>query len=110
MIEIASPDFYKLQLDLISASLDAELSLRRADRLGGLKEDAVSMRLVLEIRSQAEQFKARVESLRRQLATLGLLESEIESIVNERRIIDYLPLRSNMDGRITSSVSRLVRR
>lgn len=107
LMEIASPDFHKLQLDLISTSLDAELSLRRADRLDGVKGDAVSLRVVLETRSQADQLKARAESLRRQLATLGLLESDIESIVKDRRILDYLPLRSNIAGRITSSVVTL---
>jgi len=107
LMEIASPDFYKLQLDLISTSLDADLSLRRADRLDSVKGDAVSMRIVLETRSQAEQLKARVESLGRQLATLGLLDSEIESIAKDRRILDYLPLRSNIAGRITSSVVTL---
>ena len=107
LMEIASPEFHKLQLDLISTSLDADLSLRRADRLDGVKGDAVSLRIVLETRSEADQLKARAESLRRQLSTLGLLESEIESIVKERRILNYLPLRSNISGRITSSVVTL---
>jgi RND family efflux transporter MFP subunit len=107
LLEIASPEFHKLQLDLISTSLDADLSLRRADRLDGVKGDAVSLRIVLETRSEADQLKARAESLRRQLSTLGLLESEIESIVKERRILNYLPLRSNIAGRITSSVVTL---
>ncbi len=107
LMEIASPDFYKLQLDLVSTSLDADLSIRRADRLDGVKGDAVSLRLVLETRSQAEQLEAREESLKRQLAAIGLLESEIESIAKERRIIDYLPLRSNIEGRITSSAVTL---
>ncbi len=107
LMEIASPDFYKLQLDLISTSLDADLTLRRADRFDGVKGDAVSLRVVLETRSQAEQLKARAESLKRQLATLGLLESEIESIAKERRILDYLPIRSNIEGHITSSAVTL---
>ena len=47
-MEITSPEFYKLQLDLISTSLDSDLSRRRADRLESVKGDAVSMRLVLE--------------------------------------------------------------
>lgn len=107
IMEIASPDFYQLQLDLISASLDAELSLRRAERLADVKEDAISMRAVLESRSQAEQRLARAASLKRQLATLGLSDSEIESIVKQRRIFDYLPLRSKLEGRISSSAVTL---
>ncbi len=107
LMEIASPEFYKLQLDLISTSLDAALSLRRANRLEEIKGDAVSVRIVLETRAQAEQLEARAESLRRQLTALGLRDSEIESIVEERRIIDFLPIRSNIDGRIASSAITL---
>jgi membrane fusion protein, heavy metal efflux system len=107
LMEIASPDFYKLQLDLISTSLDADLSRRRADRLEKVKGDAISLRIVLEARAQAEQLEIRAQSLRRQLATLGLLESEIETIVQERKILDYLPIRSSIHGRVASSVVTL---
>ncbi len=107
LMEVASPDFHKLQLDLISASLDADLSRRRANLLEGAKGDAIAMRLVLETRSQAEQSEARVQSLSRQLATLGLLSSELDLILTERRIIDYLPIRAPIDGRIASSAVTL---
>ncbi len=36
LIEIASPDFLQLQLDLISTTLNAELYRRGADRLEGI--------------------------------------------------------------------------
>jgi cobalt-zinc-cadmium efflux system membrane fusion protein len=107
LMEITSPEFYKLQLDLISTSLDSDLSRRRADRLESVKGDAVSMRLVLETRAQAEQLEIRAQSLRRQLATLSLSDSEIDSIANQRRILDYLPIRANISGRIASSVVTL---
>ncbi len=90
LIEIASPDFYKLQLELISTLLDADLSLRRAARLEEIKGDAVSPRMALETRAQAEQLKSRAESLARQLATLGLFETEVDSIVKDHKILDYL--------------------
>ncbi len=102
LIEIASPEFYKLQLDLISTALEADLSRRRADRLERVKGDAVSMRVVMETRGQAERFEVRASSLKRQLMTLGLLETEVESIVKQRRALDYLPIRSNIDGQIAS--------
>ncbi len=107
LMEIAAPEFYKLQLDLISTLLDADLTRRRSDRLEGVKGDAVSLRLVLETRAQAEQLEIRAQSIKRQLITLGLLESEIESIMRERRILDYLPIRANIDGQITTSMVTL---
>lgn len=107
LLELVSPDFLKLQLELISTSLDAALSRRRADRLEGVKGDAISLRMVLETRTQAEQLEMRAQSIRRQLAMLGLLDHEIESIVNERDILEYLPVRATILGRIASSVVTL---
>ncbi len=107
LMEIASSEFYKLQLDLLTASLSASLSRRRANRLEEVEGDGVSLRVALEIRSQAEQLEAQAQSLKRQLATLGLLESEVDSIVKDRRILDYLPIRAAIDGRIVSSAVTL---
>jgi RND family efflux transporter MFP subunit len=107
LMEIASPDFYTMQLDLLKSSMDAALSRRRAERLDEVRGDAVSARLALETRSQAEQLEARAQSLRRQLTALGLLANEIESIVTDRTILDFLPLRSTIDGKIASSATTL---
>ena len=107
LVEIASADFYKLELDLLTASLSASLTGRRADRLEEIKGDGVSLRVALEIRAQAEQLEAQAESLKRQLAALGLLKSEVDSIVKDRRILDYLPIRAAIDGRIVSSAITL---
>ncbi|XZE18473.1 efflux RND transporter periplasmic adaptor subunit [Pirellulaceae bacterium SH449] len=107
LIEIASPDFYQLQLDLISTSLDADLSRRRAERLEKVQGDAIAIRIVLETRMQAEQLEIQAQSLRRQLATLGLRETEIDSIVRERKILNHLPIRSNIAGRVASSTVTL---
>lgn len=107
LMEIAAPEFYKLQLDLISTLLDADLIRRRSDRLESVKGDAVSLRVVIETRAQAEQLEIRAQSIRRQLSSLGLFESEIESIVRDRHIYDYLPIRANIDGQIAKSVVTL---
>lgn len=107
LIEIASPEFYQLQLNLISTSLDANLSRRRAERLEKVQGDAISIRIVLETRMLAEQLEIQAQSLRRQLATLGLLETEIDSIVRERKILSHLPIRSNIAGRVASSTVTL---
>jgi RND family efflux transporter MFP subunit len=107
LMQMASPDFYKLQLDLISTLLDADMALRRANRLAGIQEGAVSQRIVLETRLQADQLESRAESLKRQLTAVGLLASEIDLIAKERRVLDFLPLRSAIDGHITSSTVTL---
>lgn len=103
LMEIAAPDFYKLQLELISTLLDADLTKRRADRLGNVQGNAISLRVILETRAQAEQLEIRAQSLKRQLASLGLFDHEVDSIVKERRVLEYLPIRANIDGQVASS-------
>ncbi len=102
LMEIASSEFYALQLDLLKTSLDAKLSRLRARRLEEVKNDAFSRRVLLEILSQAEQLEDRIESLKQQLISLGLFGSEVDAIIMTKRIYDYLPIRAQIDGRLIS--------
>lgn len=103
LIEIASPEFHKMQLDLLTTALQADLSRRRAERLETLRGDAVSLRVAIETRTLAEQLEIRVESLKRELSTLGLTADEIASIVSDRKVLEYLPIRSAIGGRVATS-------
>jgi len=103
LMEIASP----LQLDLLKTKLDADLSRQRAQRLQDIGSDAISRRILLEVTSKADQLEGRAESLKRQLSSLGLNANEIESIVREKKIIDFLPIRAEIDGRLVSWVGTL---
>ncbi|MCU0715425.1 MAG: efflux RND transporter periplasmic adaptor subunit [Pirellula sp.] len=107
LLEIASPEFYQLQLDLLMATMESARLKSRAERLNEVKGDAVSMRVAIESLAQAEQWEIRSQSLQRQLETLGLSKREIESIAREAKILDYLPIRASIDGKIASSVSTL---
>jgi membrane fusion protein, heavy metal efflux system len=98
LMEITSPEFYLIQLDLLKTSLDASLSRYRARRLEELRSDAFSRRVLLETISKADQLEQRVDSLKRQLQSLGLSITEINSIVQDKKILDYLPIRSAIDG------------
>ncbi len=107
LMEIASPEFHTLQLDLLKTKLDADLSRQRAQRLQDIGSDAISRRILLEVTSKADQLEGRAESLKRQLSSLGLNANEIESIVREKKIIDFLPIRAEIDGRLVSWVGTL---
>lgn len=107
LMEIASPEFYALQLDLLKTILDADLFRQRAQRLQNVGTETISRRVLVEVTAKAEQLEERVESLKRQLASIGLNANEIESIEREKRIIDYLPIRAEIDGRLVSWVGTL---
>ncbi len=98
LIEIASPDFHAAQLDLLRTSLDASLIRERANRLQQSGRDVLSQRALLEMLNRADQLELKVESLKRQLVTIGLSSSEVANIVAQRQIIRYLPVRAPMDG------------
>ncbi len=98
LMEIASPDFYAAQLDLLKASLDANLMRRRANRLRQASGDVLSRRALLEMLNQAEQLELKADSLKRQLTSMGLNNSEVDNIVAQRQILSWLPIRSPIDG------------
>ena len=107
LMEIASPEFYSLQLELLKAVLDAKLSRQRAQRLQDVSADAFSRRAYLETTARASQLEGRATSIQRQLLSLGLTSEEIESIALEKEIIRLLPVRAAIDGRLVSWVGSL---
>ncbi len=111
LFEIASPDFHTLQLDLLRASLDAELLRQRTKRLQQAGQDVFSRRALLETQSRADQLNLKADSLRRQLMALGLSAAEVDDIVTRKQIRSFLPVRSPIDGwlvRMTSTLGETV--
>lgn len=107
LMEIASPEFYSLQLELLKVVLDANLSRQRAQRLQDVSADALSRRVLLETTARASQLEGRATSIQRQLLSLGLTSAEIESIAREKEIISLLPVRAAIEGRLVSWVGSL---
>ncbi len=107
LMEIVSQEFYALQLDLLRTTLDANLARKRASRLGEVSGDTVSRRVLLEMTSKADQLEGRAESLKRQLTSLGLTSEEVDSISDKKEVMDFLPVRAAIDGRIVSWVGTL---
>ncbi len=107
LMEIASPEFYTLQLELLKTMLDADLARQRAQRIQESGGEAISRRVLLETAAKAEQLEGRAESLKRQLASLGLSAVEVETISREKQILDFLPIRAAIDGKLVSWVGTL---
>ncbi len=107
LMELISPEFYSIQLDLLGTVLDANLTRDRANRLEEVRNDAFSRRVLLETIVKAEQLEHRVESLQRQLLSLGLSQREVDYIAQSKNIIHYLPIRSEIDGNLASWVGSL---
>lgn len=102
LMELNSPEFLTIQLDLVRTVLDANLTRSRVQRLEQVRNDAFSRRVLLETAVKAEQLEQRADSLQRQLVFLGLTQSEIESIVQRKEILSYLPIRATMDGHLVT--------
>lgn len=102
LVELVSPEFHSMQLDLLRTWLDASFTRQRVRRLQEVRSDVFSRRLLLESTLKAEQLEQRVESLKRQLIMLGLLPSEVDSIIAQQDILGYLPVRASMDGHLVS--------
>jgi len=102
LLEIAAPEFCSLQVELLTQILNANLSRQRAERLSDLKTDAFSRKILMEIRAEAERLEGQAESLKRQLLILGLTSTEIDQLIRSKNILRYLPIRSTINGKISS--------
>ncbi len=97
LAEIASLELQDIQLELLKAHLDGALwrdTYARLDKAG----DAVPRRTVLELESRAKALDTQYANLRQKLLTLGLSSSQIDEVVDTRRVVDALPVRAPIDG------------
>jgi RND family efflux transporter MFP subunit len=102
LLEIAAPEFCSLQVELLTKILNANLARQRVERLSNLKADALSRRIVMEIRAEAERLEGQAENLKRQLLILGLTPSEMDQMIRSKNILRFLPVRSTINGKISN--------
>ncbi len=96
LAEVVGPELQTLQLELIRTSLDLKLE---ADTLARIKDlPAIAGRRVWETESRVATLKSQADTLRRKLATVGLTTPEIDGIVETKRVLSAIPVRSPVDG------------
>ncbi len=100
LMEISSQAFFDLQLELLRTRLEADLARKQSQNLQSLSNEALVRRLYLETMAKAEQLEQQIESLQRQLLAIGLDEQEIHSILRQQTLLQYLPIRSPIDGQL----------
>lgn len=96
LAEVVGPELQTMQLELIRASLDLKLETDTLARIRDL--DAVARRRVWETESRVATLKSQADTLRRKLATVGLTTPEIDGIVETKRVLSAIPVRSPVDG------------
>ncbi len=97
LAEIASLEVQDLQLELLKTHLDVLLWRDTYTRLRDAGE-AVPRRTVLELESRVKGSETQFANLRQKLLTLGLTASQIEAVVESRRVVDSIPVRAPIDG------------
>ena len=96
LAEVVSPELLTMQLDLIRASLDLRLE---ADTLARIKDlPAVAQRRVWETQSRVAALRSQAETLRRKLETVGFAAADIDRVVETRRVLTAVPVRSPVSG------------
>lgn len=95
--EIVSLELQETQRELIRAHLDVELldaTLKRLQKV----ENIVAARRIWETESELNAAINRRDSARRTLLTQGLSDAQLDAIIESRRALAALPLRSPIDG------------
>lgn len=98
LFELSGVELQTMQLDLLKSSLEAQLFRERYARLDAANPDAISRRNLIETLGTARQLETRVASLQNQLATLGIQESNIQELLDSRKIIASLSVLASIDG------------
>lgn len=99
--EVASLDFQSLQLDLLRARLEEELSHDTAERLRPLGGQDVASRRLWEAEAAEQSARNRRDAAERSLRALGLTASEIDSILTSGKPLPGLPIRASIGGVVT---------
>lgn len=101
LAEVFSLELKNLQLDFIREQLSLALldslseSLRRVP-------GAVAKRRILEVDAELNASRFKRDSLRNRLTVIGLTEPQLDSLVKEGRLVEAVPVRSPIDGVVTS--------
>lgn len=97
LAEISSQPFKNLQLDLLQSEIEARLL---AEVVNSLREarDAIAARQLWESESQLNQVTTRRENLIQQLRTIGISPEQVAELLENRRLIQTLPIKAPIDG------------
>ena len=101
--EVVSVDLQNLQLDLLRAHLDGELleyTWRRM-RKGG-DSGVFPRRMMLEVESQVNASRQQRDTLQRKLLTVGLSAEQLKDLLDKKKLVEALPVRSPIDGVVVS--------
>ncbi len=98
---LAGLELQTLQLDLLRAHLDAEVV---DARLGWLRSATTSVpeRLVWEAQSKLGTLRRQRDAARRILAGLGLSRTQLDDLTGKKQLVDALPVRSPIAGRVVA--------
>jgi cobalt-zinc-cadmium efflux system membrane fusion protein len=101
MAEVYSLDAKNLQLELIREQLSLEL-LEQQNQALRKAGDAVPKRKLLELDAERNAVRFRRDGVRNRLALAGLTAEQIDAMVTSRRPFDRVPVRSLINGTVTS--------
>jgi membrane fusion protein, heavy metal efflux system len=99
LAEIASLDLQNLQLDLLRADLDSRLRKDVVQRLRAAGR-GTALREIQEAESFHQAALNRRESLLQKLAAIGLNAGQIKQLLQDKKLVETLPLRAPIGGTV----------
>src|SRR5581483_9003135 len=99
LAEVASLDLQNLQMDLLRADLDRRLQKDAVERLRAVGT-GVAARQLQETENLYQAALNRREALTQKLEAVGLPAEQIEQLLGDKKLVETLPLRAPIGGRI----------
>jgi len=96
---VASLDLQSMQLNLLEAHLDLSLANDTLRRMRDAKS-GLPARLLLETEARRNTLERRSQTLSRKLLSLGLSEGQLEALLANKELVESLPIRASISGRI----------
>ncbi|VTR95386.1 secretion protein : Efflux transporter, RND family, MFP subunit OS=uncultured planctomycete GN=HGMM_F01A04C20 PE=4 SV=1: Biotin_lipoyl_2: HlyD_3: HlyD_2 [Gemmata massiliana] len=95
--EVFSPELLTMQQELLRIHLEVALAVDRLDRLRSAGVGVAATR-VWEQESQVKTLKAQADALRRKLLTVGLISTQIDQLLADKRPVGFAPVRAPFAG------------
>jgi RND family efflux transporter MFP subunit len=97
--EVASLELQSVQLDYLRAHLEAGLSEEILTRLRSVSDRVVGRQL-WEAESTSRSAQNRRQTFQEKLLALGLSSEQVSGILRDRKLVETLPLRAPIAGRV----------
>ena len=98
LAEISSLELLQIQAELLQAHVQLDFIEQTLSRLQRIGENVVARKRILELESQYQATQFRRDAARQRLYTVGLTAEQVKAVLDDKQLVQVLPVRAPIDG------------